>query len=332
MTSLRAAVIGCGWIGGGGAGVDGLYTHAGAYAALDGVRLVAGCDPDAERRRAFANRWKVERVTASVDELVNGGNLDLVSVCTPDGSHAEIVARLAEVRAARAIICEKPLAGDTAAARRLVALCRQRGVSLYVNYQRRWDPAHRAVRDWIATGECGRVQAVHGYYVRGLLHNGAAWLNLLRMLIGEIVAVRALPGVEELADDPTLGAWLELANGAAATLHGLSGGDYSLFELDVMGTRGRVVLADAGRDIRRYRVEDDTDFPGFRRLAMDAPVAGHGSTEALARLVRAAIDDLVRGITTTESAEDALRDLEIVESIRASAAAGGTVMKVGRPA
>lgn len=326
---FRAAVIGCGWIGGGAIAGDAQpYTHAGSYRAVDGVTLVAGCDPDEIRLRRFGENWGARHLYHDLTGFLAGERVDLVSVCTPDATHEGIVRQVIEAEAARAIICEKPLTCSSTAARDLIELCGSRGVSLYVNYQRRWDPAHQAVRQWLEAGHGGVIRAVQGYYVRGLCHNGVAWINLLRMLAGEVVSVRALPGeIRELPGDPTLSAWLELDNGAAATMRGMSRTDYSLFEMDIVGSAGRVILADSGREIRFYQTQGDRDYPGFRRLGT-AEDGLQASLGALQDVIREAVTALDREQPSLSSAREAAHDLDIVERIRESAEQQGAIVPV----
>lgn len=328
---LRAAIVGCGWIGGGSKdGGDQSYTHAGAYQLARGVTLVAGCDTDPVRLRSFGERWDIRSLHAGLDGLLKEDTIDLLSVCTPDAAHAEVLRRVVEARAVRAILCEKPLATTARAAREIVEACRRAGVGLYVNYQRRWDPGHVAARRWISAGGCGAVRAVQGLYVRGLLHNGVAWINLLRMLAGEIASVRALPGeIRELEDDPTLTVWFGLENGAAAVLRGLPRKDYSVFEMDVVGSRGRVILADSGREIRYYEAREDWDFPGFRHLEGSPRGTDAGrSVGALRNLIQQAVDDLRAGRQALDSAREAVRDLEIAELARLSHQSEGAQLSV----
>ena len=324
----RAAIIGCGWIGGGGEiNGDQPYTHAGAYQVHDEVSLVAGCDVNEGRLRHFGEKWRVVNLYNDFSAFLSHEQVDFLSVCTWDSSHAEIVREVVEARAAKAIICEKPLATSSAAAREIVDLCRRHGISLYVNYQRRWDPDHQAVGRWIAEGACGNIRTIHGYYVRGLFHNGVTWINLLQMLVGNVTRVRAM-GAEfsELDGDPTLSASFELENGATATMWGMRRSDYSIFEMDILGSAGRVVLSDNGRDIRRYQVQDDKDYPGFRRLGLVHRIDAQHSVLALIQLIREAVLDLKMGRHAFSTGQDAVRDLEIAELIRQSAACQGAIL------
>jgi predicted dehydrogenase len=102
---VRAAIVGAGQMG---------RWHAGAVDAAGGV-VVAVADPDAERARALAGDVFA---VSSLAELGPEPGLDVVHVCTPVGSHADVVTAAADA-GAHAIV-EKPLAEDVTATRLLL--------------------------------------------------------------------------------------------------------------------------------------------------------------------------------------------------------------------
>jgi predicted dehydrogenase len=190
-----------------------------------------------------------------------------------------------------------------------------------VNYTRRFAPAFRAL-DITALGA---LQHVSGAYVKGLAHNGTHWLDLLRMLTGEPVAVRGWDRLGEAGADPTLDAELELAGGAGARLVALDTRCFTTFEMELTGTLGRIRIADAGHRIERWTVGDDPRHPGYRVLRPESPVTGalrDGTLHAVRDLV-----GCVRGDREPAcSAADGVAALELVAAIRASCARGGEVL------
>jgi predicted dehydrogenase len=314
---VRAALLGCGAIGAG-AGPPphpdvGIITHAGAYAACPDTELVAACDADLERAGAL-------RVAAYTDpeRLLAEARPELVSVATPNDTHAELIALCLRADGVRGVLAEKPLALDLDAARGLVELARERGVMLAVNYSRRYSPAFRAL-DLAAIGE---LQHVSGSYVKGLAHNGTHWLDLLRMLAGDPVAVRGWDRLAEDGPDPTLDAELTLPGGAGVRLAGLDTHDFTAFEMELTGTRGRLRVAEAGHVLEHWTVGDDPRHPGYRVLRD----AGR-TTGALRDGALHAVTDLVASVREGRqpacSGADGVAALALVAAIRASAARGG---------
>lgn len=314
---MRAAVIGCGAIGAGSAEPAhpdvGVRSHAGAYAACPDTDLVAACDAD----RSAAAALGVPAYT-DPERLLAETEPELVSVATPDGTHAELIDLCLRADSVRGVLAEKPLALDLDEARALVAAARERGVVLAVNYTRRFAPAFRDL-DIAALGE---LQHVSGAYVKGLAHNGTHWLDLLRMLAGEPVTVRGWDRLGEGGQDPTLDAELTLPGGVGARLAGLDTRRFTVFEMELTGTLGRLRIAESGHVLEHWGVGEDLRHPGYRVLRPGPRVTG-----ALRDATLHAVRDLVRcvreGGEPACSGADGVAALALAASISASAAREG---------
>lgn len=329
--AYTAAVIGCGRIGGGylgGGRADQVASHASAYQADGRTELVAAADIDARALERFGKRWGVSRLYARCEEMLEAEQPQLVSVCTWDGHHGEAV-RAAARNGARVVLCEKPLAPTWREALELQALCARLQVELVVGYQRRWEPRHRQVRAFISSGGLGEVLAANGYYVGGLRHNGCAWINLARFLLGEVRAVRALGAAAPEGPDADLGAMLEFA-GFGCTMHAADREAYSIFEIDILGTRGRITFANAGYELRQWSVREDPRFPGFRSLD---PVAGEWAAEGMDTALHAGIRQIAdhleggAGQAPLENpGSEAVIDMQIIEAVFESGRQGAPVV------
>lgn len=142
-SDLRYGIVGCAGMG---------DTHAEAVEATDGTTLVACADIDDENARSFANDHGTAWYTDSAEMAVDA-DLDLVSVCTPNGTHLEIVTDLAE--AGVDILCEKPLEITPERVDRLIDVCGREGVVLGCILQRRTLGGARLARDAVADGRLG---------------------------------------------------------------------------------------------------------------------------------------------------------------------------------
>ncbi len=144
-----------------GAGSQG-RVHARAYQSLAGVELVAVADVLSSSAADMAEELDIPRWYQDHEELVLAERPDIVSVCTPPGSHLE-VARFAIEHGARAVHCEKPMATTYGDARQLHNLAARAGAQLTFNLQRRYDPVHEFARHQIAAGAIGEVASIEGY-------------------------------------------------------------------------------------------------------------------------------------------------------------------------
>lgn len=313
---LRAAVIGCGMIGSRFADdprVRGVYTHAGAYAACDEVRLAAVCDSDPERATACARRWGLQTGYTDLERLLAEVQPEIVSVCTPDETHLPILRTVLSADGVKAVLAEKPLAPRSEEAADIVHAARRRRVVLAVNYVRRYAPGHQRVKAALSRGDFGSIQAVGGLYSGGLLHNGTHWIDLVRWLVGEITSVQAFG----------LDLQMQFAGGASALLH-CAGDAFALFEVDIVGSAGRVRIVDSGHRIETYAVGDSPHYSGYRTL-VPAGVEDGGLGDALPNAVKDVVECIRSGRAPICGGEDGLAAIRVVEAAHASRQTGQPV-------
>ena len=216
-TSLGVAVVGTGRIG---------RLHAKLLTGgVSGLRLAAVSDVNADAAAACAARLGTQAVT--MDELLGRDDVDAVAICSSTETHAELSVRAA--KAGKAVFCEKPLSLDLAEVDQVLAAAV--GVPLMVGFNRRFDPAHQAVRDAAAEGRLGDLHIVRitsrdpapppPEYVRT---SGGIFLD---MTIHDFDMARYVTGQEvvevyargELRVDPKIGAEGDLDTAVAVLTH-----------------------------------------------------------------------------------------------------------------
>ena len=126
---IRFAIVGCGRISS--RHVDALKDH---HKSAD---LIAVCDNNPEVLLAETQRLDVPGF-ASIEELMEGSEADVIVLCTPSGLHPTHTLEVA--RHGRHIITEKPMATRLADGKRMVASCDAEGVQLFVVKQNRLNP------------------------------------------------------------------------------------------------------------------------------------------------------------------------------------------------
>jgi predicted dehydrogenase len=121
---IKTAVVGTGHFG--------LY-HAQKLAKIPGSDLVAVADADAERAAEVASQLGVEAVTKASDLI---GRVDAVSIVVPTRSHFDVAAEF--LKAGVHVMVEKPITGDEASARELIALAAANKAILQVGHLARF--------------------------------------------------------------------------------------------------------------------------------------------------------------------------------------------------
>jgi predicted dehydrogenase len=123
------------------------------------LRVISGRDASAVA--AAAQRYGVEESTTDWRAVVERDDVDIVDVCTPPGTHAEIVE--AAAAAGKAVVCEKPLAADYASAR--AAADAARGVPNAIGFNYRRLPALALFHRLVAEGAVGDVLLWRGSWL-----------------------------------------------------------------------------------------------------------------------------------------------------------------------
>ena len=264
---LRALIIGAGNIA---AGYDTpeteeILTHAHAFQSVPGFQLLGFVDQDVDKARQAAKKWG-SKAFPSLEAAFARGGIDVVSVATPDSTHAALLKEL-NAYSPRLIFCEKPLALSIADAEDIMECYGTSATTVVqVNYLRRFIPEYRRVKAAIAAGQYGKFLTGSGYYVKGFLHNGSHMVDLLRFWLGDIAEVDRLGGTAgSRADgsaDPELSVCLCLTGGGYFTVQCLSGNPYWLFELDLLFEKKRLRVLDSGSFIQEYDLITSTVFPG----------------------------------------------------------------------
>jgi predicted dehydrogenase len=131
-------------------------------------RLAAICGRDRAAVAAAAERLGWAAWETDWKRLVERDDVDLVDVCTPGSSHAEI--SIAALEAGKHVLCEKPLANSVAEARAMAAAAERAaagGVRAMVGFNFRRVPAVALARQLIAAGRLGPLRHVRGAYLGG---------------------------------------------------------------------------------------------------------------------------------------------------------------------
>jgi predicted dehydrogenase len=131
------------------------------------VRMVAVCGRNAEKASAAAQRLGWAESITDWRELIARDDIDLVDICTPGDSHAEIA--IAALAAGKHVLCEKPLANTVAEAEAMAAAAaaaRARGVRAMCGYNYRRVPAVSLMAQLVAAGRLGTLRHVRAAYLQ----------------------------------------------------------------------------------------------------------------------------------------------------------------------
>ena len=150
---LNVGMIGYGFMG---------RAHSNAYSKVNHFFdlqyrpvLKAVCARSADKARAFAEKWGYESVETDWRKLIERKDIDLIDICTPNNTHAEIA--IAAAKVGKMILCEKPLAMTGPEGMKMVEAVEKAKVPNMVWYNYRRVPAVTLAKQLIDEGRLGRI-------------------------------------------------------------------------------------------------------------------------------------------------------------------------------
>ncbi|MFD7522669.1 Gfo/Idh/MocA family protein [Paenibacillus chitinolyticus] len=154
----RIGIIGCGGIANG--------KHLPSLAKLPNVEIVAFCDIVIERAEKAKEQYGSGDACVYQDyrELLKDSSLDIVHVCTPNDSHADIT--IDALEAGKHVMCEKPMAKTSVDARRMVDAAKRTGKKLTIGYNNRFRSDSQYLKKLCEDGELGEVYFAKAHAIR----------------------------------------------------------------------------------------------------------------------------------------------------------------------
>jgi predicted dehydrogenase len=172
MATLRAAVIGAGFVGR--AHIESLRRQ--------GIAVLGVLGSSPERAAESANSLRLERGYKSLQELADDREVDVVHVCTPNYLHAEQTSTL--LKSGKHVMCEKPLAMNSRESAELVEMARREKRVGGVTYNLRYYPLCQQARSMVESGAIGEPRLVHGSFLQDWLLYPTDWNWRLETKLG----------------------------------------------------------------------------------------------------------------------------------------------------
>jgi len=145
---LNFAIVGCGSIA---------ERHAFQITA-NGGRLIACCDNVTHKGVAFGQRHRIA-FYATMEEMLKNDKIDIVSICTPNGLHAEH--SLLALNALKHVVCEKPMALNVGDCKAMIAAAESKNKRLFMVMQNRFNPPVVELKKIIDQNLLGTISNIH---------------------------------------------------------------------------------------------------------------------------------------------------------------------------
>ncbi|MBK6884785.1 MAG: Gfo/Idh/MocA family oxidoreductase [Flavobacteriales bacterium] len=330
-TPIKFAVIGCGHIG---------KRHAEMIQRHPESELVAICDPRS-RDEVGANAFDVPYFHDARAMLDQVADIDVVNVCTPNGSHAELSLLALERR--KHVVCEKPLALSKANCEAIIYKALQVHRTVFGVMQNRYSPPSQWIKGVVDQGLLGNIHLVQvncywnrdeRYYKKGswkgtkdldggtLFTQFSHFIDILYWLFGDISDIQgkfADFNHQDLTEfeDSGLVNFRFLNGGMGCLNYSTAVWDKNLeSSMTIIGSTGSVKIGGQYMDQVEYCHIKDYIMPV---LAPTNPANDYGTYKGSANnhgfIIDNVVDTLKGRNTLTTNALEGLKVVEIIERI-----------------
>jgi len=197
---LNAAVIGAGLAG---------FHHCRAYFKADNSKLVAVSDSLDDRLKQVKSEFGNVDTYKDYGELLKRDDIDIVSIATPNFTHARIA--LEAIESGKNVFLEKPMALTLERCDQIIEAAERNNVKITIDYEGRLNPLFAEIKEHIDKGEVGKVASVAIFHWRGpfgikpggwtqqskyagniFFEQVIHWFDILRWYGGEIKQIHCL--------------------------------------------------------------------------------------------------------------------------------------------
>jgi predicted dehydrogenase len=218
MKTYRAVLVGTGGIG---------DAHVNAVNATAGrVQLVAACDIDATRARAFCERQKIPAFHTDYATMLAVEKPDIVLIAAPPGLHADM--SIAAMEAGAWALCEKPLCASLAEFDRIEAAEKRTGRRTACVFQMRFASSNVHIRRLLGEGVFGRplLAVCNTLWFRDAAYYAVPWRGKWSTELGGPTMSQGIHSMDHLLH--LLGDWTEVRAVADTLYHQIEVEDVSM--------------------------------------------------------------------------------------------------------
>lgn len=328
---IKFALIGCGRIA---------QRHA-EHIQNNG-QLVACCDIDFPKAEKMAQTYNA-KAYQSVEEMLLHTNADVVSICSPNGLHAEH--SIAALRKGFHVLCEKPMAISVQDCGAMIQAAEKANKRLFAIKQNRFNPPVVAVKQAIEEGKLGNISSVQlscfwnrnsDYYANSwkgtkdldggtLFTQFSHFIDLIYWLIGDIKEVKAYTGNYSHQDtiefEDTGVVIVKFYNGAIGTINYTVNAYAKNMEgsLTIFGDKGTVKIG--GQYINELEYQSIEDYK-IENLPVGNTANNYGTYQGSMsnhdKVYENLVDVLTNNASISTNAFEGLKTVEIIDKIYSS--------------
>ena len=326
---MNFAIIGCGKIG---------QRHAEQIRSVG--KLVAACDIIKPKAEELAKKYNADPFNSTEELFTVTKNVDVVSVCTPNGLHA--LHSIMALRAGCHVLCEKPMAINSDDCKTMMEEAKKHGKHLIIVKQNRFNPPVVAVKKLLDEKRIGKIYSIQlncfwnrdeNYYKNSwkgtmnmdggtLFTQFSHFIDLLYWMFGEVKQVKgfaknfAHQNIIEFEDTGVV--IIEFENGIIGTINYTVNSFKKNMEgsLTIFGEKGTVKIG--GQYLNELEYQQIRDY-----VITDLPKGNianeygfyQGSMSNHDKVYQNLVDVIENNAPIAASSYDGLKTVEVIEKI-----------------
>lgn len=178
MRKLKVGIIGVGSIS---------HFHIESYLNNENVQLAAFCDINKDRLKEKSEKYNISHTFTDYNEMLKMKNLDAVSICTWNNSHAPIA--IAALKAGKHVLNEKPLCITVNEALEVEKAVEESGKILQVGFVRRSSSNTKTIKEFIDNGELGEIYYAKTSCIRRIGNPGGWFADIEKSGGGPLIDI-----------------------------------------------------------------------------------------------------------------------------------------------
>lgn len=339
---ISFAIVGFGKIG---------ERHAMHVEAHPEARLAGAFDIKDDRNKLFLELHPKGNAYRSLHELLLDKSVDIISICTPNYTHADIA--LECMQADKHVLVEKPMAIHKSDCEHMIHMALKTGKSLFVVKQNRFNPPVQAVKDLIAQKKLGKILtvAIQCYWNRGEAYYRASdwkgikaldggtlytqfshFVDVAYYLLGDMNILHAVlanvnhQGIIEFEDTGIVTFQLKEHRAPGVLHYTTAAFDHNMEgSITIFAERATIKIGGKYLNTIEYQATDGFEIPD---LPESSPANTYGDYEGSMSNHDKVIENVIHSLQgkgqIMTNAYDGLKTVEIIENIYEAAAHGRT--------
>ena len=244
-------------------------SHAQVLQKHPKIDWCAVVDPDPLKLKLAKEKWNIKELYKSINDIPENFKPDIAVLATKPDHRVKILQSLPTIRGA---IIEKPLSYNFNDRNKLLKYCLQNKISTNVNFTRRFDLAMISLKKTLIN-KFGDLQYGSVLYGNGIRNNGVHFIDLIRMLFGEIKSVKVVSNEKNInfpiKDDINVDVFLELNNNAKILMSSLNFNFYREQYQDFWGSKARLEIFQEGLFYKLSKIRSHRAIENDKEISID---------------------------------------------------------------